>query len=261
MYLTESNDYHLEDSDKAVVEDLYQNGILIGRKTTIKQADGKYREIIHNTNNQVVSDIKYLSNGLWSSGKIYKNGKIIRYMETDTDNSGNRHEVILNDKNEILSHRKFDKFDRYIGGLIYENNKIIKQHEIQYIKKDSLNGEYDVFEIVRDNKYDVILKRQLKDNRQPNPEDRHKYDLSETKTDSSVLVEHHEIQIDQNGERHEIIYDANHNILSDKTLAEQQTFKRRPIIDKTNDKKPEQKQVNIVNKIIGFLRKLAQIQK
>ncbi len=243
MFNSESDDYQLEKTEKLIIENLYQNNVFIGRKKTIKQTNGYYREIVYNDKNQIVSDKQYSVMGYLIKGKIYTDGKMSHHIETDIDSSGFRHEVVMDTKHQIVSHSKFDKLGRYVGCLVYENGKVIGQKELKYSDK----GE--ITEIVRNEKYKVILERKL------NP----KHNKSETET-KAVIVERHEITTDNNGRNHEIVYDANNTIIADKELP--QHIKPMPALPAQKEIKPlVQKKSAQNNKIIAFLCNLLHLHR
>lgn len=243
MFNSESDDYQLEKTEKLIIENLYQNNVLIGRKKTIKQNNGYYRELIYNEKNQIISDKQYTVMGYLIKGKIYTDGKISHYIETDIDSSGFRHEVVMDTKHQIASHSKFDKLGRYVGCLVYENGKVIGQKELKYSDK----GE--ITEIVRDEKYKVILERKLNPNHnKPEPETK------------AVIVERHEIATDDNGKNHEIVYDANNTIIADKELPQRVKPISIPLMPKET-KPVVQKQSAQNNKIIAFLCNLLHLHR
>lgn len=246
MDTSESDDYQLENNATLIIEDLYQNDVLIGRKKTIKQSNGYYREIVYGVNNQIISDIKYFGQNQLISGKIYQDGKIIQYIETDTDSYGNVHQVVMDNEHKIISHAKFDQLGRHIGSLIYENNRVIGMKEFQY------SDDGDIIEIVRDENYKVVLERRLKKNRDNS--------AKTAQNTSSVIIEQHEIKTDKNGKTREIIYDANNNIVSDKEISNPKRTNPRPILARKTDQSTPQKTVKI-NKIAAFLSKVLHQQK
>ena len=243
MFSSESDDYQLEKTEKLIIENLYQNNVFIGRKKTIKQNNGYYREIIYDDKNQIVSDKQYSVMGYLIKGKIYKDGKMSHHIETDIDSFGFRHEVVMDLKHQIVSHSKFDKLGRYVGCLVYENGKVMGQKELKYSDK----GE--ITEIIRDEKYKVILERKL------NP----KHNKPETET-KAIIVERHEIATDSNGRNHEIVYDANNAIIADRELP--QHIKPLPATPAQNETKPlVQKKSAINTKIIAFLYNLLHLHR
>jgi hypothetical protein len=246
MLASEPDDYQLENKEKLIIEDLYQNGVLIGHKKTIKQNGGYYREFIYDANNQIMSDMKYFGKNQLISGKIYQNGKIIQYIETDTDSYGNVHQVVMDNEHKIISHAKFDQLGRHISSLIYENNRVIGMKEFQY------SGNGDIIEIVRNENYKIILERKLKTNR-----DNSDKNTSDT---NSVIIEQHEIKTDENGKTHEIVYDANNNILSDKEISKQKHTKPSPVVTITPVDQETQQTVK-PGKITAFLSKILRRQK
>ena len=246
MVNSESDNYQLEHKEKLIIEDLYQGDVLIGHKKTFRQYNGYYREIFYNSENQIMSDKKYSATGHLISGKIYVNGKIAQYIETDTDSAGYRHEIVIDSDYKAVSHSKFDKFGRYAGGIIYENHKIIGQKELKYLE----NG--DIIETVRDEKYKIVLERKINTNR-------NNFDKT-VPTTNSVIIEQHEIKIDDKGAKHEIIYDANNQIISDTELAETQEHTPRPIINTQTDQ-PEIQKTSKKSKFFMFLAKMLHRQK
>ncbi len=243
MFSSESDDYQLEKTEKLIIENLYQNNVLIGRKKTIKQNNGYYREFIYNDKNQIVSDKQYSVVGYLIKGEIYTDGKISHYIETDIDSSGFRHEVVMDIKHQIVSHSKFDKLGRYVGCLVYENGKLMGQKELKYSDK----GE--ITEIVRNEKYKVILERKLNPNHnKPEPETK------------AIIVEKHEIATDGNGRNHEIVYDANNIVIADKELP--QHIKPMPALSVQKETKPlAHKKSAQNNKIIAFLCNLLHLHR
>lgn len=240
MFNSESDDYQLQDKDKIVIENLYQNGVLIGHKQTLKQSNGDYRETIYDTAGLILSDIKYMYSGQWTSGKIYNNGKIVKYLETDIDSAGARHEIELDTKYSVLSHKKFDVFGRFIGGIVYENNKIIGHKEINYLN----NGE--IIEIVRDNNYKIILERKLN----------HTQDKSHETETNAVLIEEQEIHTDAEGKKHKVIYNADHKIVSETELPKK--GEPRTINSENTNKAQNNNKMNIFT---AFLTKILHKQK
>ena len=246
MLNSESDNYQLEHKEKLIIEDLYQDGVLIGHKKTIRQNSGYYREIFYNSENQIMSDKKYSATGHLISGKIYVNGKIAQYIETDTDSAGYRHEIVIDSDYKAVSHSKFDKFGRYAGGIIYENHKIIGQKELKYLE----NG--DIIETVRDEKYKIVLERKIIANR-------NNFDKT-VPTTNSVIIEQHEIKIDNDGKQHEIVYDANNQIISDKEL---------PLISKpvpraivcTNKEQINTQKMSLKDKFATILSKILHLQR
>lgn len=237
MFNSESDDYQLENDEKLIIEDLYQNGVLIGYKKTIKQPSGYYRELTYNANNQILSDMKYFGKNQLISGKTYQDGKIAQYIETDTDSSGFRHEVVMDANYKTISHSKFDKFGRYAGGIIYENHKIIGQKELNY----SENG--DIIEIVRDEKYHIVLERKLKTN--------HNNSDKTVPNTNSVIIEQHEIKIDDKGAKHKIVYDANNQIISDTEMPLMPPVAPKPITPKKTP--PKSEKTTLKGKIVVLL--------
>lgn len=246
MLASESDDYQLENKEKLIIEDLYQNGVLIGHKKTIKQDNGYYREFIYDANNQIMSDMKYFGKNQLIRGKIYQDGKVIQYIETDTDSYGNVHQVVMDNEHKIISHAKFDQLGRHISSLIYENNRVIGMKEFQY------SGNGDIIEIVRNENYKIILERKLKTNRDNSDKT--------TPDTNSVIIEQHEIKTDENGKTHEIIYDANNNVVSDKEISKQKRVTPRPVTTAKTGTQTVQKTVK-PGKITAFLFKILRRQK
>ena len=241
MFNSESDDYQLEKTEKLIVENLYQNDVLIGYKKTIKQNNGYYREIIYDDKNQIISDKQYSDKGCLINGLIYTDGKVSHSIKTAIDSSGYRHELLMNTQHQIISHSKFDKLGRYVGGLIYENDKVVGQRELLYYD----NG--DVLEIIRNEKYKVVSERKLKDCHD---------NLDKTATNTnSVIIEQHEIITDKNGKTHKIIYDINNNIVSDQEIPQNTKPVAKYIT--TADKKTHTPEKTIQkSRILGFLLKL-----
>jgi hypothetical protein len=250
MFASESDDCILNNNDRMVFEDLYQEGALIGHKKTVRYYSGFYREVISDTKNQIMSDIKYSPTGQWVSGKIYKDGNIIKYLETDTDDHGCRHEVEMDAKLMVLSHKKFDKHGHHIGSIIFENNSVIGYKKMRYLD----NG--DVIETVFDDKYKPILTCKIK-------QESNSKALHEQNT-NSILIEEHEIKIDDTGRKHKIVYDASNKVISDTELEADTTFIRQPIERENNVNHIQTKQTsgNVVKDIIkDFILKIFHIQK